>query len=219
MLSDLLLYDGMIKPEAILWAIYLGIVIASIISYLTRTVFGKLITALIEKGACSPESAVTVEEIGLKKSFFIKMGLKNHLNYKNMLVAITKDGKYYANLTYTDEPPQLKELHAITRIRKSKIKESQKTNEATEDNTASVTEDLPITENTEAKPERVKFDINKAKYYIPIAVHAKVKAIYSEKKIKLWKVILLLIGFGVLTYLGTFALETMLDMLNNLSAK
>lgn len=218
MLSDLILYDGAIKPAAILWAIYFGIVIASITSYLIRTVFGKLICALIENGACSPESAVTVEEIGLKKNIFIKTGLKNHLNYKNMLVAITKDGKYYANLTYTDEPPQFKELHTITRISKSKIKESRKETKDAEDNSAQLTECAQAEEIAEIKPERVKFDTNSAKYYIPTAVHAKVKAIYNEKKIKLWKVILLIIGLGILTYLGTFALEKMLDMLSSLSS-
>ena len=64
----------------------------------------------------------------------------------------------------------------------------------------------------------MKFDTNLAKYYIPTAVHAKIKAIYCEKKIKIWKVILLIVGLGILTYLGTFALEKMLDMLSSLSS-
>ncbi len=96
---------------------FTGVVIAVIAGYLIKARFGAFIRKLLENEINSPEKAVTLDELGIKKAPFIKFGLKSHSNYKNLLVAITEDGKYYANNTYTDEPPTIAEQTVIKRKR------------------------------------------------------------------------------------------------------
>ena len=230
-LSDLLIYSGSIPTELILWSFYIAIVIGSIVMYLTKVKFGKIVYALLEKGAVSPETALTLEEIGIKPSFFILFNLKNHLNYKDLLVAITTDGKYYANAKYSDQAPQFKQLVAITRKKRSRITETK--TEATDIETdANIPESPTVNEvpdNTESdsinnttapdinpyqKPERVKFNVQTAKYYIPEAIHPKVRSLYNDKSIKPWVLILILIGLGILIYFAGFIANELIDMFN-----
>ena len=114
------------------------------------------LSALIEKNASTPENALKPDETGVKMNIFIKAALKNHMHYNNFLVAITPDGKFYANYTYCETEPVLKEYKAI--IRKSKIKKS--TKDEAEDNpvteeTISETKSKPVTFTD--KKERIKF--------------------------------------------------------------
>ena len=62
-LSDLLIYDGTISVQFMVWAIYIGIAIAVIASYFIKVRHGKLINLLISKGANSPETALSLDEI------------------------------------------------------------------------------------------------------------------------------------------------------------
>ena len=243
-LSDIFIYKGSIPIELILWSFYIAIVIGTVIMYLTKAKFGKLIHSLLENDACSPEKARTLDEIGIKPSLFIKLGLKNHLNYKDLLVAITEDGKYYANTVYTDEPPKLKTLVAITRKKRSRITESAKAEETeavTETQTLdsdnsvssgtvteliSETSDAVASVNAEAqsdaqtqKPERVKFDVMSARYYIPEEIHAKVRTLYKDSSIKLRWVIPTLIALGIITYFSGFITEELIRMLQTFKSK
>jgi len=243
-LSDIFIYRGSTPIELILWSFYIAIVIGTVIMYLTKAKFGKLIHALLENGACSPENARSLDEIGVKPSIFIKLGLKNHLNYKDLLVAITEDGKYYANTVYTDEPPELRTLVAITRKKRSRITEAEKTDEtgaetdaeslASDSSAPNITVTEPISEtssaadtaNTEAereaktqKPERVKFDVLSARYYIPSEIHAKVRTLYKDSSIKLHWVIIVLIALGIITYFAGFVTEELIRMLQTFKSK
>lgn len=243
-LSKLLIYDGTIPTALIIWSLYIACVIGMIVTYFTRVKFGKLIYALLEKGACSPETALTLEEADIKCGFFIKFGLKNHLNYKDLLVAITSDGKYYANARLTDEAPAFKTLTAITRKRRSRITES-KNDTASEDESASLTvsekinNEPAVSENTvnEAdsvsasvfaseneygiayRPQRPTFTVETAKYYIPSELHAKVRSIYNDKSVKLRWLFLLIIGSALVTYFATFIVDGLIDMMENVSKK
>ena len=241
-LSDIFIYSGSTPIALILWSFYIAIVIGTVIMYLTKAKFGKLVHALLENDACTPENARSLDEIGIKSSFFIKLGLKNHLNYKDLLVAITEDGRYYANTLYTDQPPKFKTLIAITRKKRSRITESAKTQEteaetdtetlvsAVSEPTAIETEPVqessdtassPSTETETAiqKPERVKFDVISARYYIPSEIHAKVNTLYKDSSIKLHWVIIVLIALGIITYFAGFVTEELIDMLNSFKSK
>ncbi len=134
-LSEILYYTGEISTQLIAWSLFAGIVIATIAGYLIKSKFGTFVRKLLENEIDSPEKAVTLDELGLKKKFFIKFGLRSPGNYKNMIVAITEDGKFYANNAYTDQIPVFKEFTIIKKQRRSdKIKESknQKTKENNE---------------------------------------------------------------------------------------
>ena len=216
-LADILIYSGTTELNLILWSFYAAIVIATLVTYFTRTIFGKFVRTLIEKDADSPETALTPDELGIKISPFIKLGLRNHLHYKDMLVAITEDGKYYTNLTYTDEPPVLRELVAITRKKRSRIVEKS-------DETEELIDEADSTETVEQEielqhPERVKFDVLSAKYYIPKEVKPKVRSIYKEGSMNLLWVIAGLVGLALITAFGAFIVEGLVDMVSNLSNK
>ena len=226
-LSDIFMYSGSTPLPLILWSFYIAIVISTVYMYVTKVKFGKLVYALMEKEAFSPNKALTLDELGLKPSFFIKIGLKNHLNYKNLLVAITEDGRYYANTLYTDDAPEFKNLVAITRKKRSRITENKNDNEAelnnTEEPLADTSEDQNVVseqnsdvEITEKKPERVKFDIFTAKYYIPSAILPKVRTMYNDRSVKLWWIIGILIGLGIIIYFAGFVTEELVDMVANL---
>ena len=230
-LSDLLIYDGTTPITLILWAMYVGVAIAIIASYVIRDKFGNFINKLIEIEANTPEKAVTLDEIDIKGKWFIKFALKNHLNYKDSLVAITEDGKYYSNYSYTDEPPSLKTFKAITRNKKSRIRSRIKEStpeeaenvlkdteptvtEATEVDAAETTEtaETASDEGYEYTRERVRFSPSSARFYLPTEVHDKVKGIYGEGKTKFWVVILGLIGGAIIAYFGVPVIEQILRM-------
>ena len=245
-LSNLLIYNGTTPIGLIVWSFYLAVVIGAIVTYMTRIKFGKLVFTLLEKGACSPDTALTLEEAGIKIGFFIRFGLKNHLNYKDLLVAITSDGKFYANTKLTDTPPKLKTLVAITRKRKSRIEESKpeddgeavisenipleaeanaaiaadeanSTNAATADETEIATDAARET-NPYTKPQRPNFRIETARYYIPEEIHAKVKTVYKENKVNILWLILILIGLGLIAFFGVYIAEALVDSVSNLGS-
>lgn len=240
-LSDLLIYNGTTPLPLILWALYVGVAIAIIASYIVRDKYGKFICALIEAGATTPENAIKIDDLDIKGKFFIKIALKNHTNYKDSLVAITADGKYYANYQYTDEPPTLKKLTAIIRQRKPRVgNKANKNNSVAEDEntvTEVTNEAFEVTENnttvteaseseasteSEAAPnaplyrERVKFSPAEAKYYVPTEVLDKVRSIYTGNKTKLWMIILILIGAAIVTALAIPVIEQIFSMLDEM---
>ena len=130
-LSELLYYNGETSTQLIVWSLFIGVIIAALAGYFIKSKFGVFIRKLLENDINSPEKAVTLEELGLNKKIFIKLGLKSHSNYKNMLVAITEDGKYFANNAYTTEIPAFKEFIVVKRKRTNDaIKESKAEDEA-----------------------------------------------------------------------------------------
>ena len=67
------------NPEAFKWlvfGIYFGIVIASIVMYYNKTVLGGFIRKLDADGCLSDETAKSVEELGYAKNIFVKLSLK-----------------------------------------------------------------------------------------------------------------------------------------------
>ena len=233
-LSEIFLADGTTSPKLMLWAFFVAAVIATIVYYLINVQLGKLVSRLLELGASSPETAVTLDEAEVKPSFFLNFCLRSPMNYKDLLVAITSNGKYYANSHYTDEPPVIRELKAITRKQKSRVKDSEANTELeaeneeialeTPENSTSIAENSEnIAEISKTKadesvvpsgtPQKVNFNIMTAKYYIPKEVHDKVKGIYKKPKVKLIYLILTLILLGVVVFLAGIVLDIILDSL------
>ena len=100
----------------------------------------------------------------------------------------------------------------ISKKSKSKIKGSEVSEadtEQTPDQSSEITPSAPY------KRERVKFDPEVAKFYIPSEVQSKVNVLYNEKKTKLWVIILALIGCAIFTYLAIPLLEQILQMVED----
>lgn len=123
-LSQIFLSDGTLSPTLIIWLFYIAVVIGTIVYFAVNYRLSKIIARLLELDATSPETAVSIADADLKNTLFLRACLRSPASYKNLLVAITSDGKYYANMRYGDTPPVFKELRAISGKNKSKITEN-----------------------------------------------------------------------------------------------
>ena len=98
-LSELFLYDGELKLEFIVWPIFLGICIGAFITVFVRVKLGEVVRAIIEKGAISPETALTLEELGLSRRFFIRSALRGRSALRRVVeatdgtVAVAENGE------------------------------------------------------------------------------------------------------------------------------
>lgn len=274
-LSEILIYTGEVPVTVIIWSLFIGVFIATITAYIIKVKFGIFIRTLLKMQANSPETAVTLEETGLNKHFLVRRGLKLHSNYQSMMVAITDDGRYYANSRYTSIVPVFK-TYLIQRRKKKKSVYRDKSPDNTKaetvsaDNTSEINDadgysesaaakrlrlqqeaekgkqaaektlhsgsennesDTTESENeedcnalhdeeyrefidlTENMPkQRVKFDIDKAKFYIPDELHDRAASIYNNKPTKLIAIIGALI---ILAVIATFS-EKIIDIITEL---
>lgn len=214
-LSELLIYNGEVPLSIILWSIFIGVFIAAIASFIIKVKFGAFMQALLDNKASSPETAMTLADTGIKAGFFVKMGLKSHASYKNLMVAITDDGKYYANAAYTDEPPALKTFVLIHTKKKSRV--TDKASEAAPENTQirETETTQPVSTNYTPSKQRVKFDIFKAKYYIPPELHDRAASLYFGKPTKFIAVIGILIALGVVFAFSENIIFAIISFMNN----
>lgn len=222
-LSELLIYTGETPLAVILWSIFIGIFIAAVASFIIKIKFGAFMQALLKNDASSPEKAMTLAETGIKAGFFVKMGLRSHASYKNLMVAITSDGKFYANDAYTDVQPSLKTFSfRHTKTKKSRIKESSESSAAENAEEAIDVSNLSEDTTTEAettysgKKERVKFDIFKARYYVPREHHDRVASLYFGKPTKFIALIAVLIALGVVVAFSENIIIGLTDFMNDL---
>lgn len=61
----------------IVWSVFIGIVLGALASLYNKRVLGAFVRALIKGGANTPDSAVTVNDIGFKKNMFVRGALRN----------------------------------------------------------------------------------------------------------------------------------------------
>ncbi len=76
--------------EKVIWAIYVGIVIASFMLWYTKGYIGRVARKLAEKNAHSPEESWTLRELGLD-NFFMRNALKNKYSALRKVVYCTVD--------------------------------------------------------------------------------------------------------------------------------
>lgn len=238
-LSQIFLSDGTLSPTLIIWLFYIAVVIGTIVYFAVNYRLSKIIARLLELDATSPETAVSIADADLKNTLFLRACLRSPASYKNLLVAITSDGKYYANMRYGDTPPVFKELRAISGKNKSKITENGTTeaeisdessakNQGAEANTQDITQEAlkpqevlkaqEVLEETAISQEvlgteRIKFQPLTAKYYIPKEIHDKVKGTYKSGKVNVYILIGVLIGLGVIAGIAGYFINDIIDML------
>ncbi len=75
--------DGIV---VVIYCFIIGIVIAFAISLVTKSIYGRLVDALVRNLANSPDNAKTLDEIGIKKNFL----LDSALSQKTLLSSLIK---------------------------------------------------------------------------------------------------------------------------------
>ncbi len=247
-LSEILIYTGETPLPLIIWSLFAGITIALIASFIVKVKFGAFMQTLLKMEADSPENAVTLEKTGLSRSFFVKIGLRSVANYKNLMVAVTSDGKFYANSIYTDIPPVFKEFvfkkrkrkkgriaeneekpndneapiaeSAVAmrlRLEKEREEKNYHTEEVAIDKDEQLAEFAKITKNLPR--ERVKFDINTAKFYIPTELHDRAASIYTSKPTRIIHIILGILALAVTALLAEPVINLLSDFLDGFISK
>ncbi len=89
---------GSITPIAMIWAIYVGVVLASAAAIYNKKVVGGVIRKIISGGAVGEENAKTAEELGIKGRLEKRILLKNVTVNK---LAVLKNKEAYPVKQYT----------------------------------------------------------------------------------------------------------------------
>ena len=79
--------------KQVLWAFMIGASCAAVYLFMVRRILGTFVRKLLEHDAFSPETAVSFEELGLKKSFLIKRSLRPGTDFSQTV--LESEGKYY----------------------------------------------------------------------------------------------------------------------------
>ena len=86
-LSELFLYNGELKLEFIVWPIFIGICIAAFVTVFVRVKLGAVVRAIFEAGAISPDTAKTLEELGVANIFFVRTALRGRSALRRVIDA------------------------------------------------------------------------------------------------------------------------------------
>ena len=78
----------------IVWMIVLGAMVTTCVMYYNARFLGRLVRALIDIDATSPESALTLDELKIKMNPAIKYSLKRGGSFSET-VLVTEDERYY----------------------------------------------------------------------------------------------------------------------------
>ena len=76
--------------KVILWCVYVGILIAALYTTYQKSVIGRLVHALFEKGCHSPETALTLAELGLADHKLIRNALKPKSTVSNLVSSVSE---------------------------------------------------------------------------------------------------------------------------------
>ncbi len=87
--------------EKVIWAIFIGIVIAAFVLWYQKNYLGRVARWLYKREIDSPEKSVTLAEMGLD-SFFIRRELKNRYSALRKVVYCTKEAERLKNEDFAD---------------------------------------------------------------------------------------------------------------------
>lgn len=80
--------------NTIIWMFMLGVAIATIAVYYNSRFLGRFVRALLAIDATSPQSAITLEELGIKITPAIRNALKPGTSFSQIVIK-TEDDRYY----------------------------------------------------------------------------------------------------------------------------
>ena len=87
-LSELFMYNGEWRLEFIVWPLFLGICVAAFLTVFIRSKLGVVVRAIIAKGAISPDTALTLKELGVENKFFVRAALRGRSALRRVVDAV-----------------------------------------------------------------------------------------------------------------------------------
>lgn len=99
-ISDLWTADDSTLAKVI-WAFYLGIVIASFAMWYTQKITGKAVRVILKNNLYTPDAAMTLDALGIN-SIFIRNSLKNKYSAMRRVVSCTVDKPKLSKADFTD---------------------------------------------------------------------------------------------------------------------
>ena len=87
--------------EKVIWAIFVGVVIASFMLWYTKGFIGRAARLLMKKEIYSPDKAMTLSELGID-NFFMRKALKNKYSALRKVVYCTLDKEKLAKDDFTE---------------------------------------------------------------------------------------------------------------------
>ena len=97
--------------ELAIWGMYFGVVLACLLALYEKRVIGKFVRTLLQKGALSPETAMTLADLGYEKNPFIKRSLRGKTALSTLVYI---PGEEHG---LPEDPASDEELHPIPAIR------------------------------------------------------------------------------------------------------
>lgn len=82
LVENIFRFDGL---NLVIWAVYIGFMLACILYYYQKKVMGKFVRLVISKGASSPDSALTLSELGYDKDKLIRRELQKSSALRKMV--------------------------------------------------------------------------------------------------------------------------------------
>ena len=97
--------------ELAIWGMYFGIVLASLLALYEKRVVGKFVRTILQKEALSPESALSLADLGYGKNPFIKRSLRGKTALSTIVYMPGEDPGL------PEDPDADEELHPLPAIR------------------------------------------------------------------------------------------------------
>lgn len=85
-LSKLLTYQG-ITLDIIVWSLFVGVVLALLVIFLTKRVTGAYVRRLLDAKAHTPETALTMRQLGVKSNILIRLQLREKGTLRKVVIA------------------------------------------------------------------------------------------------------------------------------------
>lgn len=89
--------DGMLNIKTIVLGLLVGLIIASFSMVINKRVLGEFIRTLLSGGCLSPESAMTLSELGFERKYVIRNGVRRGTNIR-CVVKCREEEEFYASL-------------------------------------------------------------------------------------------------------------------------
>ncbi len=84
------LYNPFISLDLIVWALFAGCVVASLMAIYNKRIIGGFVKAVLKNESLSPETAKTVTELGFGSDWIIKNALRTDTVLRRFIVRIDK---------------------------------------------------------------------------------------------------------------------------------
>lgn len=84
------LYNPFISVKLLVWALFAGFVVASLLAIYQKRLIGGLVKTILAAGATSPETAQTVSDLGYATDWFVKNALRTDVTLSRFVSRVDK---------------------------------------------------------------------------------------------------------------------------------